>query len=274
MDFFITVGAISSAITIAEQGNKLKKSLNKIIHFIANGKCRIIIFGSGGTGKTTLAYVLANKEITDFQYKETINIEKVELNSNIYGHYLVAPGQERRIDRYWPELFRKIGSDKVNGIINVVSYGYHSIDIGNESYKTSTYYNNEPDEASFLTNYLKIQQEKEIKYLKKAAEHIKNTEKKIWMITLVNKQDLWWDNKEEVKDYYLNGEYNSIIEDIYKSKGEMNFVHEYVSCSLFNSNFKIGNDFAKKTIQGYDEPLKRGNYSNFLETLNSLMNER
>ena len=273
MDFFITVGAISSAITIAEQGNKLKKTLNRVIHFIANGKCRIIIFGSGGIGKTTLSYVLSNKEITDFEYKETINIEKVDLNSEIFGHYLVAPGQERRIERYWPELFRKIGSNKINGIINVVSYGYHSLDIGNNSYKTSTYYNNEVDDDKFLENYLNIQQEKEIRYLKKTVEHIKSTEKKIWMITLVNKQDLWWDRKEEVQEHYINGEYNSVIEEIYKSKGEMNFVHEYVSCSLLNSNFRIGNDFGRNTIQGYDEPLKRANYGNFLNTLNSLINE-
>ena len=93
------------------------------------------------------------------------------------------------------------------------------------------------------------------------------------MITLVNKQDLWWDKKEEVKDHYVNGEYNKVIEDIFSSKGKSNFVHEYVSCALVNYNFKIGKDFSKETVQGYDEPLKQSNLKNFVNILKSLMNE-
>uniref|UniRef100_UPI00404B1217 hypothetical protein n=1 Tax=Gelidibacter sp. TaxID=2018083 RepID=UPI00404B1217 len=272
IDFYVAAGAISSAITITQQGHKFNKSIDKIIRYIAKGSCRIIIFGAGGTGKTTLSHILSNTPITDFNYSETPTIEKVKINSNIIGHYLVAPGQERRVERYWPELYRKLGKDQITGIINVVSNGYHSIEIGNLSYKTTSYYEKE-SKSKFLEKYLTIQKEKEIDYLKKISEQIKTTKNKFWMITLVNKQDLWWDKKDSVKDYYVNGKYNNIIEDIYSSKGNSNFVHEYVSCALINNNFKIGSDFCKETVKGYDEPTKQENLNNFVKKLNSLINE-
>jgi ABC-type uncharacterized transport system YnjBCD ATPase subunit len=134
MDFFTTVGLASSAITLAKEGKSLKSLIKKLGKFIKDGKCVVIIFGTGGTGKTTLAYILSGKDIEDFKYHETPNIEKVNLNQDIWGHYLVAPGQKRRVERYWPDLFRKLSSGKIAGVINVVSYGYHSIDLENRSY--------------------------------------------------------------------------------------------------------------------------------------------
>ena len=272
MEFFTTLSIASSIITIAEQKSKLEKTLNKIIHYISKGKCIIIIFGAGGTGKTTLSYVLTDNKISDYLYNETANIEKVKLNSDIWGHFLVAPGQERRVERYWPELFRKLGAGKIAGIINVVSYGYHSIDIKDKSYKNTKYYIKER-ESFFLNDYIKLKRHDEINYLKKVAEHIKNTDNKFWMITLVNKQDLWWDEREKVESYYTEGEYDKIIQDIYSTKGTSNFVHEYISCALFNCNFKIGSDFEKQTVKGYDEPLRQSNYNNFVNLLNRLIHE-
>jgi hypothetical protein len=114
----------------------------------------------------------------------------------------------------------------------------------------------------------------EIDYLKKIAENIKNTNQKFWMLTLVNKQDLWWDRKVEVNDYYKTGEYNKIVEEIFKSKGTGNFVHEYISSALFNSNFTIGTDFKVETVSGYDEPLRLGNFNNFVKMLNTLIHDK
>jgi len=228
MDFFTTIGAISSAVTIAEQKNKINKNISKILHFVKNGTCRIIVFGAGGTGKTTLSKILSNNEVSDFTYNETPNIEKVKLDSDVYGHFLVAPGQERRVERYWPELFRKLSNNKITGIINVVSSGYHSIEIGNNSYKTTTYYDKER-ENHFLEDYLTLKKETELEYLKKISEHIKSTEHKFWMFTLVNKQDLWWDNKEDVQSSYTNGKYNEVIESIFKAKALI--IHKHVGCN-------------------------------------------
>lgn len=270
MDFFTTVGFVSSAITIAEKGTLLKSITSKISHYLKNGNYVVLVFGSGGTGKTTLSGILTGHDITDFNYQESSNVEKVNLEGDIWGYFLVAPGQDRRVERYWPELFRKLGAGKVAGVINVVSYGYHSADIGEISYKESIYYSTKRDKQ-FLKDYLNTKRKHEIELLNKISEQIKNAPNKFWMITLVNKQDLWWKERKVVKNYYTNGVYNQIINQIIKSKGSSNFIHEYISASITHSNFRIGKDFQKEIAAGYDEPIRLNNFNNFVKLLNKLL---
>ncbi len=270
MDFFTTVGFASSALSLAEQGKNIKSFLKKLGKWILDGNCNIILFGAGGTGKTTISKTLSGIQIDDFSYHETPVIEKIGLDGDVWGNYLVAPGQERRADRYWPDLFRKLGSGKAVGIINVVSFGFHSLEIGNASFKTTNYFKG--DDSDFLTDYISERKEVELRLLRKVCDHIKTTPNKVWMITLVNKQDLWWDIRDEVRDFYLKGDYQKMINEIYDSKGRSNFIHESVSAAMFSSNFNIGNDFSKNTVAGYDEPLRLKNYNNFIELLKGLIN--
>lgn len=270
MDFYTTIGVVSSAITIADKKKSIDSLLKKIFKYINNGSTNIIIFGAGGTGKTTLSKTLIGETIHEHIYNETPNIEKLKISHGVFGNYLVAPGQERRVERYWPDLFRRLNKGQITGIINVVSYGYHSMDIGNNSYKSTTYFDNE-SEMEFINKYLDKKREDELKYLKKISEQIKNTDKKFWLITLVNKQDLWWDEKDLVEAYYTNGEYDSVIEEIFSSKGKNNFIHEYVSCSLTPCNFAFGKDLEVKTTSGYDLPLQQNNYNNFINLLYTLI---
>ncbi len=270
MDFLTTIGFASSVITIAEKGKGIDVKLKNFVRKVLKGDYIIVIFGAGGNGKTSLAYTLNQEELDNLNYKETHNTEQLKMNSDIWGHFLVAPGQERRIERYWADLLTKISTGKIAGVINVVSYGYHSVDIGNKSFKDTSYFNADRID-NFLDDFLKEKRREEIRYLKKIAEHIKTAPNKVWMLTLVNKQDLWWNKQKEVENFYKNGEYNAIIEDIVSSRGTNHFLHEYISCSLFSCNFQIGSDFTKRTVEGYDEPLRRANYNNFVENLNSLL---
>lgn len=270
MDFYTTVGLASSAVTLADKSRDIKDSLDKIYRLLTQGKRRIAVFGAGGTGKTTLAYKLTGKAINSFTYHESPNIEKVSMKGKIIGEYSVAPGQEKRADRYWPELYQEITKGKVNGIINVVAGGFHSVGIDNMSYTQTDYYK-EGSEGEFLNNFLTSQKDVEIDILRKLADEVAKAPNKIWMVTLVNKQDLWWHDRASVKKHYMSEAYNTIIEDIHKSKGIHNFNHEYISAALFNLNFRIGNDFVRETASGYDEPLRTSNYSNFVKLLNSLI---
>ncbi|MGP4846892.1 EutP/PduV family microcompartment system protein, partial [Marinobacter sp. 1Y8] len=146
MDFYTVAGGISSAITIADKKKHISSFLIKIRKYIQSGRTNIIIFGAGGTGKTTLSKILTHQDIVDHKYNETATIEKIKIAQNVFGDYLVAPGQELRVEMHWPELFRKINKGEIAGIINVVSYGYHSIEIAN-SYKSTKYFNNESEES-------------------------------------------------------------------------------------------------------------------------------
>ena len=45
---------------------------------------------------------------------------------------------------------------------------------------------------------------------------------------LAKKQQMWWNEKEKVKNHYLAGEYNELIREIELSKGQQHFHHEIV----------------------------------------------
>lgn len=88
------------------------------------------------------------------------------------------------------------------------------------------------------------------------------------MLTLVTKQDLWWDRRGEVRGYYEQGQYNTHITDIARARGSQNFRHDYVSASLVISNFRTGNgEILAQTIGGYDEIIQAQNQANLLRTI-------
>jgi hypothetical protein len=96
-------------------------------------------------------------------------------------------------------------------------------------------------------------------------------QKKTVMITIVNKQDLWWNQRNHVKDHYSNGEYEQIIQGVRNKIGATRFVHEYCSASLVMDNFlSIENEMLVPTTSGYDQRLKSANFKNFLGTIETL----
>jgi hypothetical protein len=98
-------------------------------------------------------------------------------------------------------------------------------------------------------------------------------QKKTVMITIVSKQDLWWNQRNEVKDHYANGEYEQIIQGIRNRIGSTRFVHEYCSASLVMENFLSGaNEMLVPTTGGYDQSLKLINSRAFFGTIEDLFN--
>jgi len=94
----------------------------------------------------------------------------------------------------------------------------------------------------------------------------------IWMITLVTKQDLWWNQRTSVKDHYMKGEYNQFIEQIIHQRGRQNFVHEYLSTSLVISNFVTAqNELLKPTVAGYDQNIQFANLQQLNETIDNFV---
>lgn len=272
MDAFFTtatvLSTVGSSITIADKSVVLLKVIKKISNLIKHGRSNILIFGHGGAGKTTLGYKLSGSDLPSYKYVPSVTTEKLKIKGNLYGKYFIATGQQRSINLNWSELFRNMASGKFKGIINVVSYGYHSYK-SEASFKETEYYKSKGDK-DFLEHYLAERRKSEISQLRTLAENIKNTKGKFWMVTLVNKQDLWYDVKNDVESYYLNGDYAKIIKQISDRKGDQ-FIHHYVSASLVDSNLKIGKGFNLNSVPMYDEQLRLENFNNFIVLLNQMI---
>ncbi len=84
-------------------------------------------------------------------------------------------------------------------------------------------------ERNFAAAYTENRRIREIEAFRPLESHIKIAKReKILMLTLVTKQDLWWQSREQVKEHYQNGEYSQFINNILLKKGSDSFQHEYL----------------------------------------------
>jgi len=192
----------------------------KKIHFwIINGRVKVAIFGPGGVGKSTLGKYLSGEflpDLYDHGYKESISIEEYSFDGDVICDILVPPGQPRR-DYTWTELFQNLSSGDIQGVINVVSAGYHSF---NElSYKETKSYQQGMSVDGFVQAYTEASMQRELDVIERLTPRLCDAKAKIWMITLVTKQDMWWDQRDRVKRHYTDGKYNDFIEHISSQRG-------------------------------------------------------
>lgn len=148
----------------------------------------------------------------------------------------------------------------------MVAYGLHSF--AERGYKETTYYQAGMTKSQFLRSYLDNRRERELEIIRGLKHRLLDAKKKIWMITLVTKQDLWWQDRVDVRDFYTQGEYNTHIVGVTNARGAQNFTHEYLSASLVMRN--LGTDKGEllvPTTGGYDQSIQYANLSKLLEPI-------
>lgn len=270
--FVETIEAIGTGVGVIEISEKLFPTFKRIFNLLKNGELKIAIFGAGGTGKSTLGKLLSGEfELSGLlqTYQESISIEQYKLESNKIGSVRVAPGQKRREDT-WDDLLRTLVGGKIKLIIHVVSWGYHSF--GEFSYTQHRLYQSGMTLEEFLREYAAVCRNRELDVLRRIEPHLSIADqRKTIVITLVTKQDLWWNNRLEVNKHYVEGTYEQLIQNIRNKRGANNFIHEYRSTSLVMENFLSGdNELLIPTTQGYDQRLKVANFRYFLNAIESL----
>jgi energy-coupling factor transporter ATP-binding protein EcfA2 len=263
---------VETLVTAYELSKKAAPTVQRVFKQLQSGKLKIAIFGAGGTGKTTLGNILAGKASANnalIPYQESISIEKIKLGGDTPGSVIIVPGQELRQHK-WDEVFSEIIDGQITLIINTVSYGYHSTEgIGFQDHQL---YQLGMTERQFAAVYIQNRQIREVDALKAMEGYIKVAKsKKVLMLTLVTKQDLWWPIREQVKDHYQNGDYSQVIKNIQEKKGLDGFHHEYVSASLAIENFVFdNNELLWPNAEGYDERLKISNTYKLFSVINAL----
>jgi hypothetical protein len=274
--FVEVVNVLSTGIGVVDISKKVFPTFERIFKRLKDGDLKIAIFGSGGTGKTTLGQILAGEDGLGGlpTYRESIRTEQYKLDSNVVGSVVVVPGQERREDT-WDDLLRSLTSGKVKLIIHVVAWGHHSFGASDSlGYAQHRLYQPGMSSDDFVEVYTNDRRQRELDVLRKLEPHVAlANQKKTIMITLVSKQDLWWSQRSQVQSHYQNGEYEQIIQEVRKRIGSANFVHEYCSASLVMNNFVSGTkEPLVLTTGGYDQSLKSANFNAFLNIIENLFN--
>jgi nucleoside phosphorylase len=239
---------------------------------------RILILGSGGVGKTTLGAFLSGKEdrspfAAPPAYNESVTIERYALNEvgGPEAMILVPPGQPHRRVANWEELYNSLCEGHFHGIIFLVAYGYHSVGQArwNELPLAKTL--KRKTLTAFMKVYLERQREEELNVLKEMSSHIRACKTKLWLMTLVGKEDLWYPDRTKVEEHYRTGAYGTLICKLEQAKGSKLFKHELVLASLVIHNFtsSVGETLARNQA-GYDRVLQVKSLRRLVEVFDSL----
>lgn len=167
-------------------------------------KNRILVLGASGVGKTEFIQSLEHSPYELPPIMRTIRNERTEAILNDRSFVIVdTPGQlTNKPSRN--EACMETLEKGVVGIINVVSYGYHQADEIPESDALPS-----PQAKTLVAraDFLLARRQRELEVLREWTP-IVPVGKAPWVLTVVNKADLWWpDDDGEIKAYYEQGEY-------------------------------------------------------------------
>jgi hypothetical protein len=217
-----------------------------------------LIIGSGGVGKTTVARILAgdfDRIFTDTSgdYKESLNIEEFSLKDDPEIGIVVPPGQEHRRPSTWKELLSEIASGEYRGIILLNAYGYHTFVISYKDHRIYPEVTSPKTKSKFMSAYLENRRGDELNVVRKLAPHVQQCKEKLWVITVVAKQDLWWPVRDQVSRYYSHGPYESEMAAMFAQHDPLRRRHETAFASLLISNFRDGEgELLQANAAGYD----------------------
>lgn len=270
--------AINVGKWVWEQRETIKVLLEEVFRWFrgkqAKGAAsgRVLILGSGGCGKSTLGRLLSGgfDAILDLpgNYQESLGIETYPLQDDSAAELVVAPGQEHRRDVSWTALQADLANGLFRGMILLSSYGYHTL--GDLSFRQHRLYQGK--KRQFLDEYLADRRNEELRILKRVVPFVRTNPRRLWMLSLVTKQDLWWRQRMTVEQHYRSGTYGKAIEELTNKSDGQRFHHELAFVSLVINNFKTGRDeFLQKNVAGYDQFLQVQSIRRLFESIAVLM---
>jgi hypothetical protein len=244
-----------------------------ILNAAVKGKFRIYAFGPGGVGKTTLARLLSGEyslETVPPDYDLSLELEDHGVEGRNFVAVYVPPGQEDKRAYHWDDLYRQMNEASRYAVINVVAWGYHSL--AKIELAKHRLYRPGMSESEFMSLFLPDRREAELAVMREILPHLKSTPQRLRMLTLVTKQDLWWEQRYDVRNFYENGVYAELINELRVHKGTANFSHDYVSASLNLLNFRtFDGRVLRATEGGYDLALWVANFNNVLKHIKEMI---
>ena len=168
-------------------------------------KPRVLLLGQTGTGKSNFLQSLSVERAepisravrTQYPNRKVLTLQKKRA-----FRFVDTPGdtdyKDVRIQEIRESLSAKGG---ISGVINIVSYGYHEYHVvRGEVFK--------PD-GSIDPDYLQKHRQIELDQLDEWTPLLGSPITIGWLITIVTKADLWWDQRKDVLKYYQKGAYKT-----------------------------------------------------------------
>lgn len=245
--------ALDAALTAYEHRDKLREAAHWLWARIAKGEANVVVFGSAGAGKSTLGAVLAGREVGP-DYDDSTHLETYRMAGGVPCSILVPPGQASARAATWTDLLRKVATGRASTVLHVVSWGLTPI--GDRRFSEVPGYEPEMSVEALAERYFSREREREVETLEHFASQLELAPSKLSLVTVVLKQDLWWGERSQVRDFYEGGAYAETIERLRNHVGAQNFSHKLWSASLLRRNITDNQGIPLRvTAAGYDDVI-------------------
>jgi hypothetical protein len=272
MDPLAIKAAEATLETAFKHRNEIITALNALKR-VAQGKLTVAIFGIGGTGKTTAQLLLTegiDKSNKNLAYVPTVRPNKKSAKDNMFVTIWDTPGQDDFRESAWDTALASIQKSHRAVLINVVSYGHNSAGVAPFSELRKRSLKHTKDEI--IRNYFRLERKKELDAIKDLAELIKSVQCAVHLLTIVNKQDLWWPKRDAVIRHYEDGSYGEVIKAIGSSKTKKTFTRSLKAVCLCQVNLKTIDDVVlAPTSAGYDTAIREVYLTHLLKELEQVV---
>jgi hypothetical protein len=244
---------VKAAIPVAKGVHEILKErpvYEKVIDFFTRKpEQHILLLGASGVGKSSFLKSIQG------EYAYIPREHRTETSAAVDGRidtlnitFIDTPGEAQHTDRR-KKTIRESVHTKSLGIINVVSYGFHE-----GTAKVSEAVDNNQAKDDFLERRREVELERLTEWIPILCGQGGHA---AWIITVVTKADLWWQNTPDqpVIAYYREGKY-------FKSLGEAT---KEQTCSVrpyasLNQMF-----YGQGKMSGfYPDPLRQTHYNDLI----------
>lgn len=177
--------------------------------YATNYYCRkpvnVVVYGTSGAGKTEFIRALLEEDVDVVNPPRTrFNSRKrLVLKNGRKIHFYDVPGHSS-LKQQRQSVTEMILKKKIKGIINVTTYGYNDAE---EAEGVSIFKVDNLGIPVVKNDYLNKNRQRELEQISEWEDFIRSSNKIEWVITVINKADIWYKSREEVLNYYQNGIY-------------------------------------------------------------------
>ena len=241
--------AVDAATLVDKNTNWFKFFFNK--HF--RRRIRVLVYGDSGVGKTQFLLNLTGLD----RYTAPLRTRQLQhyefmlrsgrriLLTDTPGHKSTAFARGQALD--------EMTKGKVDGIINLVDYGYQDSEQLQENPDTAFKVGSSEVKEEYLRENRRLEKER----TQEIVNRINANAKPKWFITLINKADIWNDQRSQVISYYEEGDFSTVMEHLEHATS--------VTTCAFCSVITLFGD--KPREFSYSERKKRADYCNLIKIL-------
>jgi GTPase SAR1 family protein len=266
----VAIGSLDAAY---KNRNQILSALQSGLSRLKDGKVTVAIFGPGGVGKSTTQTLLCDglaKAEKNLAYFPTVDAKKKRAKDNWTISVWDTPGQEDFRNVAWVDAFKGVEGSRRCLLINIVSYGYNST--GSVPYAELRKISPKKTKPEVIRTYLRVERKKEAQLIAQLEEQIKPIKCKVHLLTIINKQDLWWAHRDQVLSHYRTGPYAKAVAKIASSRPKILFAQSLKEVSLCPVNLKTSdNEILAETCRGYDAAVREYYLTHLLSELNQIV---